>query len=105
MSIAVAFKTLTALSELRDACTAPEAALAKADATIAKVRGQLAIADFVAYGAAMKRDDLTACIDIERRWGLFCYPPDVVSVGLKAAAEGRDISVAIAALQQSEIAS
>jgi hypothetical protein len=41
------------------------------------------------------RDDL--CLQIEQRYGLDGYPPEIVSVGLNAAAEGRDPHEAIEA--------
>jgi hypothetical protein len=55
-----------------------------------------AIADRDAYSKAMIRNDLNTCVDIEQRYGLYGYPPELVSVGLNAACEGKDSDQAIA---------
>lgn len=116
MSAALTFEALAALRDLHQVCTGMEAehdgdkpteeqyqaTVAAAAAVLAKVTAQLAIADSVAYGAAMRRDDLNACIAIERRWGLFGYPPEMVSTVLSAVAAGQDLDIAITAYLQPE---
>ncbi len=50
------------------------------------------------YFAALRRIDdggISECIRIEQDTGLFGYPPELVSVGLKAIDEGRDAHQAI----------
>jgi hypothetical protein len=47
--------------------------------------------------AAMLSGNHVQALAIERRHGLDGYPPDLVSVGLKAAAEGRDALEAVEA--------
>lgn len=49
-----------------------------------------AIADRDAYSKALIRNDLHTCVDIEQRYGLYGYSPELVSVGLNAACEGKD---------------
>lgn len=49
------------------------------------------------YHAAMIAGNTDACIRIEQQFGLFGYPPEMVSVGLKAVDEGRDVDAAIEA--------
>lgn len=62
--------------------------------------------DLSAYVDAMKRGDVDACIRIEQRHDLFGYPPELVSVGLAAIAEGREPAGAIEAhLEELERAS
>jgi hypothetical protein len=53
--------------------------------------------DRPAYMAAMLSGNHVQALAIERRHGLDGYPPDLVSVGLKAAAEGRDALEAVEA--------
>lgn len=47
------------------------------------------------YHEAMVRGDTDTCIRIEQKHGLFGYPPEMVSVSLKAADEGKDVNQAI----------
>lgn len=47
------------------------------------------------YTKAMIRGDLTTCISIEHRHDLYGYPPEIVSVGLRAIDEGKDPDIAI----------
>lgn len=42
------------------------------------------------YTAAMIHGDLDTCIRIEEAHGLFGYPPEMVSVALKAIDDGMD---------------
>lgn len=51
--------------------------------------------DLELYSKAMISGNLHACIAIEQRHNLYGYPPDVVSVGLKAIADGQDMDLAI----------
>lgn len=52
-------------------------------------------ADFHNYGRYLATNNLHGCVSIERRHGMFGYPPELVSVGLSALAEGRDADEAI----------
>lgn len=56
---------------------------------------QSALADREAYSKAMIRNDLHTCVEIEQRYGLYGYPPELVSVGLNAACEGKDPQQAV----------
>lgn len=49
------------------------------------------------YHDAMIAGNTNACIRIEQEFGLFGYPPEMVSVGLKAADEGQCVDAAIEA--------
>lgn len=49
------------------------------------------------YVKAMISNHTTICIRIEQEHDLFGYPPEIVSVGLKAVDEGLDPHEAIAA--------
>lgn len=54
--------------------------------------------DLAAYGRAMARfDGHSDCYRIEQKYGLDGYPPELVCVGLRAAAEGRDAHEAVEA--------
>lgn len=104
MSAALTFEVLAALRALvpfakagRAGGSDEAAAIETAEAVLRKVPAQLAIADVGAYAQALRRDDLNACTAIEKRYDLFGWPPAVVSVGLHAAAQGRDINAAIEA--------
>lgn len=57
-----------------------------------------AVQDLAAYGRAMARlDGHAICCRIEQKYGLFGYPPELVSVGLRAAADGLDVEEAVEA--------
>ncbi len=47
------------------------------------------------YVAAMRYGWTHVCEKIEQKFGLYGYPPEVVSVGLKAFDEGRDVYAAV----------
>lgn len=47
------------------------------------------------YTKAMVAGYLTQCIAIEKRHDLYGYPPELVSVGLKAVDEGRNPGEAV----------
>ncbi|MBD1554669.1 hypothetical protein [Pseudomonas typographi] len=47
------------------------------------------------YSEAMVRGDLATCIAIEQKHELYGYPPEIVSVGLEAHDEGRDVLLAV----------
>lgn len=47
------------------------------------------------YTRAMIDSDLAALVRIEQMHGLYGYPPEIVSVGLHAVAEGKDAHAAI----------
>jgi hypothetical protein len=48
------------------------------------------------YHAAMRKlDGIDECLRIEQDYSLLGYPPEIVSVGLKAIDEGRDAHDAI----------
>ena len=52
---------------------------------------QQAAQDYALYGKALARfDGHMTCLRIEQKYGLDGYPPELVSVGLRAAAEGKD---------------
>lgn len=52
--------------------------------------------DLIRYGRAMAAlNGHLVCAGIERKYGLFGYPPEIVSVGLRAAAAGHDASQAV----------
>ncbi|MCI2809339.1 hypothetical protein [Eoetvoesiella caeni] len=51
--------------------------------------------DLEIYSKAMISGNFQACVAIEQRHDLYGYPPEVVSVGLKAIAEGQDMDLAI----------
>ena len=51
--------------------------------------------DLDLYSAAMLRGDYLTCVYIEEEHDLLGYPPEVVTVGLKAVAEGKDPNAAI----------
>lgn len=49
------------------------------------------------YMNALIAGQTVRCCNIEQKYGLFGYPPEIVSVGLKAVDEGLDPHEAIAA--------
>lgn len=51
--------------------------------------------DYAAYVRHMIQGNDDACLHIERQYGLDGYPPQVVSVGLDAAINGKDVDAAI----------
>lgn len=51
--------------------------------------------DAQAYTAAMLRGDCDTCARIEQRHDMYGYPPEIVSIGLAAIAEGKDGHAAI----------
>lgn len=53
--------------------------------------------DRAAYAKAMIAGRNDECIAIEKRHDLFGYPPELVSIGLNAAAEGGDALGAVEA--------
>jgi len=53
-------------------------------------------ADRDLYSRAMIRNVTHICTQIEQRYGLYGYPPELVSVGLNAACEGKDVDQAVA---------
>lgn len=56
--------------------------------------------DAETYFKAMASGNHATCIRIEERHGLYGYPPEIVSVGLNAVAEGKDAHEAIEAYMQ-----
>lgn len=54
------------------------------------------MSDISEYAAALRRGHTSVCIRIEQAHDLFGYPPEIVSVGLHAIADGRDAEDAIA---------
>ena len=55
------------------------------------------------YHKAMRSlDGMDRCIRIEQEAGLFGYPPELVSVGLKAIDEGKDADAEIAAYMEAD---
>lgn len=52
-------------------------------------------ADTVRYMKALIANRTNEALQIERKYGLAGYPPEVVSVGLQAATEGRDHLAAV----------
>jgi hypothetical protein len=55
-----------------------------------------AAADLKAYNRAMLASDCSACLTIERRWGLDGYPPEVVTYALGRAVQGENAAHAAA---------
>ncbi|MUV13541.1 hypothetical protein [Noviluteimonas gilva] len=55
------------------------------------------------YINAMVSGNTELCIAIERQTGLFGYPPEIVSIGLRAIDEGRDPDAAIGAYIDGEV--
>lgn len=51
--------------------------------------------DMVTYHKALIANRVEVAIGIEKKYGLFGHTPQVVSVGLQAASEGRDVADAI----------
>ena len=51
--------------------------------------------DLEQYQAAMLRGDYLTCVYIEEQHDLLGYPPEIVTVGLKAVAEGKNPQAAI----------
>lgn len=51
--------------------------------------------DLDAYFKAMRAGQLSTCMRIEQRHGLYGYPPEVVSAGLAAADRGESVDAAI----------
>lgn len=51
--------------------------------------------DLEDYAKAMVRGDHAKCVQIEEKHDLFGYSPELVSVGLRAIAEGKDAHAAI----------
>lgn len=49
-----------------------------------------------AYYMVMLHDDFETGVAIEHKYGLYGYPPEMVSAGLTAAAQGKDIEDALA---------
>ena len=47
------------------------------------------------YTKALCRGNIDACIRIEERHGLFGYPPEIVSIGLRAFDDGEDVYAAV----------
>ena len=47
------------------------------------------------YYLAMIKGDYATCASIEQKYGLYGYPPEVVSTALSALAQGMDADVAI----------
>lgn len=52
--------------------------------------------DLERYSKAMISGDFNTCVAIEQRHDLYGYPPEIVTVGLKAVADGQDMDLAIA---------
>lgn len=50
-----------------------------------------------AYFKAMLANNTDACARIEQKYDLYGYPPELVSVGLRAVDEGKDPEEAVAA--------
>ncbi len=51
--------------------------------------------DLDRYWDGMKSGDWETCLNIERKYGLDGYPPDVVTTALQAKADGKDMEKAI----------
>lgn len=51
--------------------------------------------DYADYAKAIRQGNFDACVAIEQRHGLYGYPPDLVSIGLSAIANGKDAHEAI----------
>lgn len=53
------------------------------------------------YVKAMVQGNLSRCIQIEQKYDLFGYPPELVCIGLSAAVEGKDVHQVIEAYTRS----
>lgn len=54
-----------------------------------------AASDLRRYARAMRLDQTASAVDIERRWGLYGYAPQIVSEVLAAVATGLPLDAAI----------
>lgn len=52
--------------------------------------------DLERYSKAMISGDFNTCVAIEQCHDLYGYPPEIVTVGLRAVADGQDPDLAIA---------
>lgn len=52
--------------------------------------------DLERYFDAMRDGNIDACARIEQKHDLYGYPPELVSVGLKAVQDGKDKDLAVA---------
>lgn len=59
-------------------------------------------ADLVAYAKALVTGNTDAAVRIEKRWHLYGYSPQIVSIGLRAAADGRDCMTAVDEFMEDE---
>lgn len=66
--------------------------------------GNTATKDLSDYGRAMVAGNYLLCEVIEKRHGLHGYPPQLVGIGLEAAAAGRDAISAVEAFINSSAA-
>lgn len=62
-----------------------------------------AITDLARYTKAMIAGSHLTCVAIEEKHGLHGYPPELVTVGLAAAADGRDAVNAVEAHIESAV--
>ena len=60
------------------------------------------MSDLDRYTRAMCAGQLSTCCAIEKKYGLYGYPPQIVSVGLRAADEGRSVDDAVDAYIKGE---
>lgn len=51
--------------------------------------------DLQRYAEAMRNDLSATCMAIEQKYDLYGYSPEVVTVGLRAAVEGKDVQYAV----------
>ena len=82
-----------------------QAALDGAEAVLTSAPAQLAIVDRVAFGVALRQNDLYACMAIAKRHDLAGWENETVIVGLDAAARGQDVAAAIEAHLHGEVTS
>lgn len=72
------------------------AAIERAARLCAPPTREQAAQDLADYGRAMARlGGHMTCVRIEQKYGLHGYPPELVSVGLRAAADGLDAEEAV----------
>lgn len=57
---------------------------------------ELARGDLARYGRAMRTGSFQTAVEIEKSWGLYGYPPEIVSTVLSCVATGLPLDAAIA---------
>jgi hypothetical protein len=53
------------------------------------------VSELAEYAKAMRSGDINAALRIENKHNLIGYPPEIVTVGLRAFDEGKDVNDAV----------